>query len=194
MTDEISQNKRVPYAAAIIKLLQGIIYDDDSKPWNDLLNHQKQVRDYFRQIGIHLHIDETEGFAFLTQPDTDDAKVPRLVRRMPLSYEVTLLLIILRESLEEFDVRTADSSKCFVTYQELIEKTELLFKEKADKVKLLSKFDTYINQAVSLGFLKPMDTNETGDPQDRRYEIRRAIKAKITNEKLEEFREQLEKK
>lgn len=148
--DEISQNRIVPYASVIIKLLQGTIFDEDTKVWNDLLIYQKQVRDYFGQISIHLHLDESDGFAFLTQTDTDDAdvRIPRLVRRISLSYEATLLLIILRESLEEFDVKTTDSSKCFITYQEIMEKTELLFKEKADKVKLLSKFDTYISSTA----------------------------------------------
>jgi len=193
MENEISQNKIMPYTPVVIKLLQGTVFDEEKKTWNELLLYQKPVRDYLGQIGIHLHLDESDGFAFLTQPDTDDkeSRMPRLVRRMPLSYEVTQLLVILRGCLEEFDVTTTDSSKCFITRQEIVEKIELLFKEKADKVKLLSKFDAYINQVITFGFLKAVEIREAEEDHDRRYEIRRVIKAKINNEKLEEIKENL---
>ena len=196
MINEIPQNRPAPYASVIIRLLRGTIFDEDTKVWKELLIYQKQIREYLGQIGIHLHLDESDGFAFLTQADTDDEdiRIPRLVRRRPLSYEVTRLLVILRESLEEFDVENTDSSKCFISYQEIMEKIELLFKEKADKVKLLSKFDTYINQIISFGFLKAIESDGTQESENRRYEIRRVIKAKISNEKLEEFRKNLERK
>ncbi|MDM8523816.1 DUF4194 domain-containing protein [Desulfococcaceae bacterium HSG8] len=195
MPDEIYQNRVVPHAPVIIKLLQGTLFDEDAKMWNDLLIYHKQVRDYFSQIGIDLYMDERDGFAFLTQRDTgeDAFRIPRLVRRMPLSYDVTLFLVILRESLEEFDVRTTDSSRCFITRQQIMEKIELLFKERSDTVKLLSRFDAYVNQVINMGFLKPVE--EAGEPENenRYYEIRRVIKAKINNEKLEEIREKLGK-
>jgi hypothetical protein len=194
MNDERLHSKTVPCASVIIKLLQGTLFDEDTKSWNDLMIYQKQIRDYFGQIGIALHLDERDGFAFLTQTDADEetVRIPRLVRRMPLSYEVTLLLVVLRESLEEFDMRTSDASKCFITRQEIMEKIELLFKEKTDKVKLLSRFDTYIRQVTDFGFLKPVELPESEENEEMRYEIRRVIKAKLNNEKLEEIRKTLQ--
>ena len=43
------------YSPLIVKLLQGIIYEDDRKSWQELLSYQSQVRDYFGVIGIELH-------------------------------------------------------------------------------------------------------------------------------------------
>lgn len=184
------ENKVVEYAHVIIKLLQDVLYDEDRSAWSDLLTYQIPVRDYFAKIGLELHLDEREGFAFLKQPEDEELKLPRLVRRIPLSYEVTLLCVLLREILEEFDVKDIESRKCFVTSQELQEKIEIFFKEAPNKVKLLERFDKTIQSAVRLGFLKETE-HENGNSEETRYEVRRIIKAKITNEKLDEIKQKL---
>lgn len=182
------------YAPLIVKLFQSVIYDDDHKTWQELLSFQHQIRTYFATIGIELHLNELDGFAYLSQPDEmEGAKVPRLVRRMPLSYEITLLLVILREAIEEFDVQNTDSRKLFITNTELKERIELFFADKADKVKLLERFDAYINSVVSLGFLKEAQVR-AHDDQTKTFEVMRIVKAKINNEKLEEIRAQLQGK
>ena len=117
----------VEYAHIIIKLLQDVIYDEDKSTWSDLLTYQAPVRDYFAKIGVDVFLDEREGFAFLRQKDDENSKLPRLVRRTPLSYEVTLLCAMLREILEEFDVGDTDSRKCFINGSELREKIEMFF-------------------------------------------------------------------
>jgi hypothetical protein len=183
-----------PFAGAVIRLMQGPLYDDEARFWHDLLLYQQPLREYIGRIGVRLHLDEANGFAFLTQPEPEEgeAKLPRLVRRMPLSYEVTLLLVVLRECLEEFDVQNTDSSRCFVSHEELLERIELLFKDKADKVKLVARLDSYVQQALALGFLREVKTRRPGG-ETSVYEIRRLIKAKLSNQKLEEIKESLEK-
>ena len=179
------------YAPIIVRLFQNVIYDEDRKTWQELISYQQQIRAYFATIGVELHLNETDGFAFLSQPDEMEGQtVPRLVRRMPLSYEITLLLVILREALEEFDVQNTESRTLFITNKDLKERIELFFEDKADKVKLLERFDTYINGVVNLGFLK--EKSVKGYEEDvKTYEVRRIIKAKINNEKLEEIRSKL---
>ena len=138
------ENKTVEYAHLIIKLLQDVVYDEENTTWSDLLTYQIPVRDYFVKIGLELHLDEREGFAFLKQIDDEEQKLPRLVRRVPLSYEVTLLCILLRETLEEFDVKDVESRKCFVTTQELREKIEIFFKS------IINYFRYYFNDSTTL--------------------------------------------
>ncbi|MEZ4886129.1 MAG: DUF4194 domain-containing protein [Chitinophagales bacterium] len=191
----LSNDAIPPYSIVLVKLLQSVIYDEDRKLWNLLITYQHQIRQYFATIGVELHLNEQEGFAFLSQPeeiDTETNKTPRLVRRMPLSYEVTLLCVVLREALEEFDVRNTESRKLFITNQDLKERIELFFKDKADKVRLLQRFDTYINSVVSLGFLKEVKVRGFDD-QLKTYEVMRVIKAKVSNEILEQIREKMEK-
>ena len=172
-------NKVVEYAHVLIKLLQDVLYDEDNAAWSDLLTFHIPVRDYFAKIGLELHIDEREGFAFLKQRDDEDSKLPRLVRRAPISYDVSLLCVLLREILEEFDVKDVASRKCFVTAAELQEKIEIFFKDSPNKVRLLERF----------GFLKETDGGLNSG--DMRYEVRRVIKAKINNAKLEEITRKL---
>ncbi len=185
------ENTVVEYAHIIIKLLQDVVYDEDKNTWSDLLTYQLPVRDYFAKIGVDVYLNEREGFAFLRQKDDENSKLPRLVRRTPLSYEVTLLCAILREVLEEFDVGDTDSRKCFINGSELREKIEMFFPEATNRVRLLDKFDRAIKAAVGLGFLKEV-LSENPDDKETRYEVRRVIKAKIPNSKLEEIKRELE--
>ncbi|MEM8523759.1 MAG: DUF4194 domain-containing protein [Bacteroidota bacterium] len=181
------------YSPLIVKLLQGIIYEDDRKSWQELLSYQSQVRDYFGVIGIELHLNEQDGFAYISQPEEYEGnKVPRLMRRMPLSYEITLLLVILREAIEEFDVQNTDNRKLFLTNHDIKERIEVFFDDRTDRVKLLEKFDTYINSVENLGFLKEVQV-KASDDQTKTYEVMRIIKAKINNAKLEEILETLKK-
>lgn len=178
------------YAPLLIKLLQGIIYDDEKTVWNDILAFQYQIRSHFAIMGIELILNEQEGFAYLSQPDHVEGEaiqVPRLVRRMPISYEVTLLCVVLREALEEFDIKNTDARKLFLTSKDIKDRIELFFGERTDKVKLLERLDAYINTTVSLGFLKEIDVR-SHDAQNKTYEVRRVLKSKINNEKLEEIR------
>lgn len=193
---QLEDTSKVPiYAPLIVRLLQGVIYDDERKTWEKLISFQHQIRNYFSTIAIELYLNEQEGFAFLSQPDEFDghpSPVPRLVRRMPLSYEVTLLLVLLREALEEFDVQNTDSRRLFVTDESLKERIEVFFEDKNDRVKLLDRFDNYINSCVNLGFLKEIDVRSHTN-QNRTFEVRRIVKAKVTNEKLEEIKVLIEK-
>ncbi len=193
MSEDIKTEKILPYAHSVIRLLQGTVFSDDTRTWNELLTFQRQVGDYFNAIGIRLHLDEPEGFAFLTQPEPEDdtVKLPRLVRRIPLSYELTLILVILRQNLEEFDGKALETTKCFITRGEIMDALEMLLPEKSDRVKRMNRIETNINQAVSMGFLKEVTGPETGIT-DRLFEIRRVIKAKINNEILEEIKRKLE--
>ena len=192
----LSNSAIPPYSIVIVRLLQSVIYDEDRKLWGLLITYQHQIRQYFAVIGVELHLNEQEGFAFLSQPDEIDTEVneaARLVRRRSLTYEVTLLCVILREALEEFDVRNTESRKLFVTNQDLKERIELFFKDKADKIRLLQRFDTYISTVVGLGFLKEVNVRGFDDAL-KTYEVKRVIKAKVSNEILEQIREKMEKR
>lgn len=194
MTTEINIQKNAEYASVIIKLLQGVIYEEDRKTWIQLMTYQVPVRQYFRTIGITLILDEREGFAYLSQDDTSydqENQLPRLVRRIPLSYEVTILLVLLREILDEFDVQDTDSRKCYVTHSSLKDKFQIYFKEQSNQSRLLNKLDQYIKSVEELGFLKQLDSENQAENAEIKYEIKRIIKAKISVEKLEEIKENL---
>lgn len=190
----LEKNERIaPYADVIVKLLKEIVYYEDSKTWNNLTRYQIEITQYFEMIGIELIVDKKDGFAFLTQKELDDnGTTIGLIRRMPLSYELTLICILLRELLEEFEVKDTDSRNLFITRQDIKNRAELFFVEKSNKVKLLAKIDKYIKETVELGFLREVSKDKKY-PDDALYEVKRIIKSKITNDKLEEFKKKLEK-
>ncbi len=183
---------RVPYAAVIIKLLQGPIYVDDKNIWRELLGWQSPIQDYFTKIGMELIINEQDGFARIMQPEADendDNPLPRLMRKQAISYEATLLCVILREGLEEFDVKS-EGTKYYLTQKEIKERIELFYKEQTNKSKLWKELSKPITNLMNVGILK-LNREDTANKDNNQYEIKRIIKAFISNEKLEEIKNKL---
>ncbi len=191
MLERLDREKQAPYAAVIIKLLQGTLEADDSA-WSLLLDYQIAVREHFESFGVALHLDEVEGYAYLTQPEAGDDEVeetqeplPRLVRRQKLSYNATLLCVLLRERLVQFDQRELRSTQAVVSKSDIQGMLTLFLEEHTDEKRLLRTVDTLIRRVADLGFLKKL----SGD--DERYEIRRIIRAKLSADDLVEIKEKL---
>ena len=188
----MSIEKTPAYASVIVKLLQSVIYDDDKKYWNDVLNYETSVREYFLKIGIELVLNRQDGYAFLKQAEfaEDDSSKPiQLIRKMPLTYETTLLCVLLREWLDENEV-SMKADKLYVTGKQIKERIDLFFKDKSNRKRLMDKFDTLIKQARDLGFLY-LNNEDNQNNDNNQYEVKRILKAKINNEKLNELKDKL---
>lgn len=180
------------YAPVIVKLLQGAIYDDNQKVWNDLLQYQFEVSQYFEKIAVELIVERQDGYAYIRQIPIDEENTTiGLVRRIPMSYELSLLCVLLRMLIDDFEVSNTDQRNLYISHKRLREELEIFFKEQAHKVRMLKELDRYIEQAEGLGFLKVMD-RDTKLKDEIQYEVRRIIKARITNDKLEEFKRKLQ--
>jgi hypothetical protein len=177
----------LPYASLILKLLQGVVYYDD-KQWEQLISYAAPVRRHFAAIGLELHLNEVEGYAYLTQPDDEESSdnLPRLVRRMPLTYNATLLCVLLRESLQQFDARSPDEPRHVLNRAQIQEMMQFFFAEQTDMTRLERHIDSAIRQVENIGFLKRLN-NEN----EELYEVRRIIKAKISADTLADIRDQL---
>lgn len=182
---------RAPFAAVIIKLLQGPLYADD-KGWKELSAWQSAVQEYFGKIGMELIINDQDGFARIVQPEAgehDDNPLPRLMKKQTLNYEATLLAVILREGLEEFDVKS-EGTKYYLTQREIKERIELFYKEQTNKSKLWKDLSKPITSLTNMGILK-LNREDAANKDNNQYEVKRIIKAFISNEKLEEIRNKL---
>ncbi|MDM8527573.1 DUF4194 domain-containing protein [Anaerolineales bacterium HSG24] len=186
-------NEPTLYAPVTIKLLQGILYQDDTIHWDMLLHHQSAVREYVGKIGLALYLDEGEGYAYLQQLDEETVQenfgqsLPRLIRRVKLSYDVTLLSVLFRERLQQFDASGDPSSRLVMARDDIREMTHPFFPEQTNEVRLLRNLDSNINQLVKLGFLKQLSGK-----QSHQYEVRRIIKAKISADMLADIKEKLQ--
>lgn len=183
---------RAPFAAAIIKLLQGPVYVDDKNIWRELTQWPSAIQEYFGKIGMELVINEQDGFARVLQPETDehdDNPLPRLMKKQTLNYEATLLAVILREGLEEFDIKS-DGNKFYLTQKEIKERIELFYKEQSNKSKLWKDLSKPIMGLLNIGILK-LNREDAANKDNNKYEVKRIIKAFISNEKLEEIKNKL---
>lgn len=92
-------------AVSAIRLMQGVVYQEIDA-WDDLVRHQGAVRDHFAVVGLEVVIDDDEGYAYLRTAETPEGEdaLPRVIRRRSLTYADSLLLVLLRKRLAEFDL------------------------------------------------------------------------------------------
>lgn len=184
--------KRAIYAQVLIKLLQGPIYADEKNIWRDLLAWQSGIKDYFDRMGLELAINEQDGFARVLQPEPQEdeiAPLPRLMRKQSLNYETSLLCVLLRQMLEEFDTKS-DGTKLFITQRDIKEHIEVFFAEQSNKSKLWRELSRPIDTLIKIGILK-MTREDAVNRDNNQYEVKRIVKAIVNNEKLEEFKNKL---
>ncbi len=175
---------------AAVKLLQGVVYNDDEDVWSILLNNESDLTDYFCQIGLALVIDRGEGIAYLKQFDDDERtdgyeRLPRLFRKTPLGYEATLLCVLLRDEYRRFEEEDLDNERCVVETEAVFELWKTFFPGKSDEVALRKRLIAAFNQLDKLKFVRAMPS----DPD--LWEVRKLLKARITLEELESLRERL---
>ncbi|MET3875633.1 DUF4194 domain-containing protein [Chitinophaga sp. OAE865] len=181
-----------PFAHVFLKLMQGPVYEEDKSYWKDLLGWQTELSKYLQQTGLQLVVNESDGFARIVQPETDDTTdkpLPRLMRKTRLTYEATLLCIVLREALDEFDIQ-GNGTRLFMTQKEIKERLALFFKERHNKSKLLKDLNKPINSLLNVGVLKST-REDAANKELHQYEVKRIIKALVNNEKLEEIKSKL---
>lgn len=176
-----------PYSRAIVRLLKGIV-DKNDVVWNDVLSYQSDIQDYIGTMGLELIVKKDEGFAFVKQLKLDDDKTMNLVSRRQYGFEVSVMLIVLRQILEDFDSNpTMQATDKYVTAAEIKEETEMFLPTSYNKVKFEKDLDTYIDRIVGFGFLVESKHQEG----EKRYRIHRIIKEKVTLDDLSDFKNQL---
>src|SRR4051812_34880542 len=95
-------------ATAIVLLMREVVYREvpaHEAVWVTLQRDGAAVSDHFATIGIDVIVDDAEGYAYLStrEPEDGEDPLPRLVRRRSLTYNVSLLLVLLRKRMVEFE-------------------------------------------------------------------------------------------
>lgn len=170
-------------ASAIIRLMQGVIYrESDEDSWLTLERSGAGVRDHFATIGVEVVVDTDEGYAFLrSRPEVEgEEALPRLVRRRTLTYSVSLLLVLLRKRLVEFETGGGEG-RLVLSTEQIVEMLRLFQAESTNDAKIVDNVETTIKKAVELGFLRQL--RGQGD----HWEVRRILKAYVDAETLSDF-------
>lgn len=170
-------------AAAIIRLMQGVVYrESDEDTWITLERLGGGVRDHFATIGVDVVVDDAEGYAYLRSRPTEDGDdtLPRLVRRRALTYNVSLLLVLLRKRLVEFET-TGGDGRLVLSTDQIVEMLRLFQSESSNDARAVDQAEATIKKAAELGFLRQLRG------QTDQWEVRRILKAYVDAQTLSDF-------
>lgn len=177
-----------PYSKAIVRLLKSTV-ERKSNVWEDIINYQHEIQEYIGQIGLELIVKKDDGFAFVKQFEDSDGNTLGLVTRRQIGFETSIVLVVLRQSLEEFDSNpTQLATEKFITDSEIKDELELFLQEGYNKLKFQKDLESYIKRVVDLGYLKEISKKDN----ETKYQIHRIIKEKITLDILQDFKTKLQ--
>ena len=198
------------WSAAAINLLRGPVYKNKVKLelWQSLTFHKKQLDEYFSVIGLRVFLDEEDGYAFLEQigdnlargmeeedeesasstTDSSSTGLPKLIKKTPLSYDVSMLCVLLRYELEKFETSQTESQALVLRKSEIYSLYKSFTKEKADELKQIKDLDRALRTLCNLTFLFTKEKLDQGDiSDDTEFEVSPIIKAKIDIDFMKEL-------
>ena len=180
----------LPYTPVFIRLLKGPVEYLDRTTWEQLLQYQGELTRFLQQLGLTLVLEKEDGYAYLEQVRLDEEEnVAGWLRRVQLGYEESILLVLLRDMMAEFEVGEASSRELIKKRREIKEYAELFFRENPSRVKFIRDLDRLIDRVEELGFLERVESHDLSDEQ--KFRIKKIIKARVDNDILENFKQQL---
>lgn len=92
---------------ALVQLLLGPSLDGRRHPrlWPALIRHRDSIHSRLHDMFLELVVDTEQEVAFIRQADTGELDTPILLRRKPLTFLESALLLHLRAALAEAEVR-----------------------------------------------------------------------------------------
>ena len=179
------------WSLAAVRLLQGVVYSDELRPWEIVLSSQSPLTSYFARLGLLLVVDESEGLAYLRQMVEEELPegyehLPKLFHKKRLSYDATLLCVLLREELRRFEDEDVHNERCVVEVAQLFDQWRTFFPPQHDEVRQRRDLSIAINKLDELGYIRKF----SDEPEA--WEIRRILKARLPIAELENLRTQLQ--
>ena len=180
-----------PWSIPAVRLLQGVVYSDDPRCWDTLLASQSLLETWFARIGMVLVIDEPEGLAYL-RPLADEEqtsgynKLPKLFRRTRLSYEATLLCVLLRDELRRFEEEDIENERCVIETNDLLELWKTFFPAGQDEVRTRRELLASLRKLEEMKFVRRFGEGS------KVWEIRRILKARLPVSELNDLKRQLQ--
>ncbi len=175
-------------ATAIIHLMRGVVYREEAEDlWSALARQHGTIRDHFGAIGVDVVVNDAEGFAYLRSREATDGEdpLPRLVRRRTLTYQLSLLLVLLRKRMVEFEAAGAEG-KLVLSRDQIVDTVRLFLAESTDEAKVMDQIDTTIRRAEELDFLRRLRG------ESDHFEVRRILKAYVDAQTLSGFADKLD--
>jgi len=178
----------------LVQLVKGALYQEDAALWSLLLRERHRVESHFHLMGLDLVIDEDAGYAFLRNEGGEDedegrevegeAALPRLMRRNPLSFLPTVLLVELRERLLRHDQSADGTDHLFLEFREILEFMAPYCGDTGNEKKVEKKVSAAISRLLDLSVLRQIPNRS-----EVIYRVEPILRAKLPVEQIEEIRE-----
>lgn len=175
------------FGIPVVYLLKGVLYKSQENAWRLLTENQHRVKEYLSAIGLDLHINDADGYAFVRQkdvPDEFEEFYPRLMQKRPLSYMPTLLCVLLRKRLLESD--QSGELRTVVSMEQVKEMVRVFLLISTNERKQEDKIESAVKKLVEYGFLLELKSEK------EKYEVSRILNAYLDIEKLKEVQRKLE--
>ena len=181
--------KPTPFAAALVRLLQGPVYADSGESWELLLRHRGAVEEYFGHIGMEVVVAEHDGLAFLRKQraaDGEDAPaVPELAVRRELPYLASLLCVLLVEELYRHEESGGDQARLVMNRSRIGELIAPYLPARSNEARQADAVEAQINNLIRYGVLRKMRGDEDA------LEVTRLLKYKVDADRIQEVKERL---
>lgn len=163
----------------LVQMLLGPAIDArrQTKLWPVLLRYESIIRSRLHELFLELVIDRDQEIAFTRQVLSDELDVPVLLRRAPLTFLDSVLLLFLRQRLTQSD---AQGERAVVALQEIIEHLAIFERHgNVDHAKFNRHIDNAIEKAKRHSLLQKIRGSED------RYEVSPTLKLLFPAEEIQ---------
>lgn len=162
----------------LVQLLIGPALDASrhSRLWPALLQHHEVIRSRLADLFLELVTDTDAGIAFTRQADTGELETPILLRRSPLTFIDSVLLLYLRGRLTEAETR---GERAVVSATDMAEQLKLYERsQNTDR----AGFDKRIKAAIEKAKKNNIISLIRGS--DERYGVSQSLKLMFSAEEV----------
>lgn len=163
----------------LVQLLLGPSLDARrrSKLWPVLLRDEAVIRSRLHELFLDLVIDHEQQVAFTRQVFSERFDVPVLLRKAPLTFIESALLVFLRQRLTQANTQ---GERAVVARQEMQEHLRVFEHERsADRARFERQMDAAIDKAKKLSLLHRIRGG------DERYEVSPTLKLLFPAEEIQ---------
>jgi hypothetical protein len=163
----------------LVQLLLGPTLDAQrqSKLWPVLLRDEVVLRARLHELFLDLVVDHEQQVAFTRQVEDDQGELPVLLRKAPLTFIQSALVLFLRQQLTHADAR---GERAVVSREEMLEHLSVFERDgNGDQAKFGRQADGAIERAGKLNLIRRLRGGE------HRYEVSPALKLVFPAEQIQ---------
>ncbi len=163
----------------LVHLLLGPALDAQrqTKLWPVLLRDEQVLRARLHELFLELVIDRDQQVAFTRQVVDEEVDPPILLRKAPLTFLQSALLLFLRQQLTQADAR---GERAVVSRQEMMEHLSVFERERnADQARFERQVHGAVEKAAQLNLIRRLRGGE------ERYEVSPTLKLLFPAEEIQ---------